>query len=55
MKNNEFKCGICGETYEKGWSDEEAEKECVENFGEEMAHGDDRVIICDACYRSLGY
>ena len=34
----------------KGWSEEEAQAECRENFG--RPHNDpDRVQICDDCYR----
>lgn len=44
---------MCGEVYENGWTAEEAEKECIENFGEEMAHGDDRAVVCDDCYQKI--
>jgi len=53
MKKNEFKCHRCKNVYIKGWSDEEAEKEYVENFGEIMAHGEDRVEVCDECYQLI--
>ncbi len=51
MKKNEYQCAMCGNIYEKGWADEEAEKECVETFGTEMAHGDDLATVCDDCYQ----
>lgn len=53
MKNNEYKCSMCKNIYENLWTDEEAEKECIENYGEEMAHGEDREIVCDDCYKLL--
>lgn len=53
MEKNEYQCAICKGIYTKGWSDEEAEKECVENFGTAMAHDDDRMIVCDDCYQKI--
>lgn len=53
IKKNEFICDCCQNVYEKGWSDEEAEEECIENFVEEAAHGDDRAIVCDDCYKMM--
>ena len=53
MKGDEFQCGMCGGIFTKGRPEEEAEKECVETFGTKMAHGDDRVIICDDCYQHV--
>lgn len=44
---------MCGNVYQKGWTAEEAEKECVENFGENMAHGDDEATVCDDCYQKI--
>ncbi len=48
MKPNEYKCNSCQNIYEKGWTDEEAENEAKEIWGEiqqvEMA------IICDDCF-----
>ena len=53
MNKNEFRCGICGGIFTKGWLEEEAEKECVKTFGTKMAHGDDRIVICDDCYQHV--
>jgi len=33
MKNNEYKCASCHNVYEKGWTDEEAEKEAKDIWG----------------------
>lgn len=53
MKNNEFQCAMCGNIYINSWTDEEAEKECIENFGEEMAVKDNCAMICDDCYQKI--
>ncbi len=53
MKDNEYQCTMCDGIFEKKWTDEEAEKECVENFGTMMAHDDDRAIVCDDCYQKI--
>jgi DNA-directed RNA polymerase subunit RPC12/RpoP len=48
MKDNEYKCASCQNIYEKGWSDEEAEKEVKEIWGE--IPQEQRVVICDDCF-----
>lgn len=54
MKKNEFKCGMCGNVHEKGWSDEESEEEAEEIFGKHPKDWDDeRVIICDDCFQKI--
>lgn len=45
-----YTCANCGRTFNKGWSDEEAEAEAVEAFG---AVPDDPVLLCDDCYEEL--
>lgn len=47
----EYTCAICGETYEAGWSDEEAEAEMEENFGE--VDEENRAVVCDGCYKEF--
>lgn len=51
MKNNEYKCAVCGEIYEKGWSDEEAKEELKQNFGDYKE--DDCAVVCDDCYQKM--
>jgi hypothetical protein len=51
MKQNEYKCAICGNVYEKAYSDEEAMEECVELFGE--MSGDDLLVVCDDCFEGI--
>ena len=48
MKDNEYKCEICQNIYEKGWSDEEAENEVKEIWGEIPQN--QRATICDDCF-----
>ena len=51
MSVETYQCAKCLETYEKGWTDEEAEKEAEENFG--FIEIEERAIICDDCYREI--
>jgi len=53
MEKNEYKCAMCFNIFEKGWSDEEAMKECEENFGIEMANNADNDIVCNDCYQKI--
>ena len=43
---------MCGDTFEAGWSDEEAKKEFEKNFGEKV-EDNDTCIVCDDCYKIL--
>jgi hypothetical protein len=48
----EFTCGMCGGTFTKGRSDEEAVAEMVDSFGE--LPGDEALsIVCDECYQKI--
>lgn len=49
METNEFKCAICGDVFEEGRSQEDAEKEFEENFGVKMDHSNVD-IVCSDCY-----
>ncbi len=51
--NNEFTCALCGETFGKGWSDEESETELAEAFPEFTK--DDCSLVCDDCYKKMGF
>lgn len=48
MPNNEFKCSLCLNTYEKAWSDEECKEEMKQIWGE--IPEDEQVVICDDCF-----
>lgn len=50
MKKREFTCDHCKETYEAGWSQEEAAAEEKEAFGFN-ATDEDRVVLCTDCYK----
>jgi hypothetical protein len=47
-----FVCAMCGGTFEKDWSDDEAEVELKENFGENFSK-DDCYIVCNDCYNKV--
>ena len=47
-----YECGSCHGTFDKGWSDQEAEAEMAENYPDGL-DADDREIICDDCYNQF--
>lgn len=49
--SNQFTCADCGETFDKGRSDEEALKESKEIWGE--IPQEDMEIICEDCYQKM--
>lgn len=53
MKDNEYKCDICKNVYQKGWSNEEAKKECEESFGVGSSSNENNGIVCDDCYNDI--
>jgi len=44
----EYTCTICGETFEKGWSDKKALQEANQIWGK--IPKEERVVICDDCF-----
>lgn len=46
-----FTCGICGETFEKAWSDEEAQEESMRMFGE--VPPSEQATVCEDCWLRL--
>ncbi len=48
--DNSYTCARCGNTYEKNLTDEEANLEAIEKFGESIFELGDVVIICDDCW-----
>lgn len=50
LKPNEYRCDACGVINEKGWSDEDAEKESKELWGTLAL--EDRAVICDDCFNN---
>lgn len=55
MKKTEtYDCGVCGGTFEKGWSDDEAKAEYALNFPQEKAADLNRgPFVCDDCYQQF--
>lgn len=53
MQNNQFTCALCHQTFDKGWSDEEAITELQANFDTtDIADCD---MVCDDCYKAMGF
>ena len=50
MDKDKYTCAVCKNTYEKGWSDQEQEKEMKEIWGD--IPKEDRAIICDDCFKN---
>ena len=48
----DYTCSMCGETYERPISDEEAFEETKENFGSSV-QPEDCAIVCDDCYKKV--
>lgn len=46
-----FTCDRCGGTFPKAWSDDEAEAESRELFGE--IEPTERAVICDDCFKAV--
>lgn len=54
IKDNEYKCENCHQTFKKGWSDEEA----LQEFENEYTVKPDKitggsVVVCDDCYHEI--
>lgn len=50
--SNTYTCEACGGTFDKGWSDEEAEAELKTTFGVDKQ---DCGLVCDDCYKAMGF
>lgn len=48
---DKYKCSVCGNIYLKEISDEEAMKECYDNWG--IDNIDNCEIYCDDCHKKL--
>ena len=54
LKKNEYQCAMCRKIYTKGWSDEEARRECEAVWGsqpEDIPGGFNQV--CDDCWKEM--
>jgi len=50
---NQFRCDCCGEVFDKGWTDEEAEIELGDTFPGLTTN--DCSLVCDVCYKKMGF
>ena len=48
--SNTFTCAQCGGTFEKEWTDEEAQAEAEETFGTDLVNP---VLVCGDCYATM--
>lgn len=48
---DEYTCAECGQTFEKGWSNEEADIEKQALWGD--LEPDKSAVICDDCFEEL--
>lgn len=53
MKANQYQCAMCKGVFDKGWSDEEANQELIDNFGKDIAENEPLDIVCDPCYQKI--
>jgi hypothetical protein len=52
LDNNQFKCAVCGNVYEKGLTEDEALAQLNEEFGG-IFTPDDCELVCDDCYNKM--
>lgn len=52
LKENEYMCANCRETFTKGWTDEEALKEAGALWNKEDLDAGS-VVVCDDCFNDL--
>jgi len=48
---NEYRCMLCGQVYEKGWSEEEAMAESRAIWGQIPQQN--LAVICDECWQKI--
>ena len=49
QNQNYFQCSLCKGVFQKGWSEEEMEKEAEKNGFDK----NDSIIVCDDCYTTI--
>jgi len=50
-EKKKYQCVMCMGVFDAGRSDEEAQKEYLENFGKEIVENDEGVLVCDDCFK----
>ena len=53
IQPHQYRCACCHEVFDKGWSDEEAQKELGDNFPTVPVEECD--LVCDDCYKKMGF
>lgn len=53
MREKEYVCACCGETFEHedDWTEEDVNKEFEEKFGRAVTEND--AVVCDDCYQQI--
>lgn len=54
MKDKEYTCAVCGETFVGTQSEEDAEAEMKGIFGNNFKK-EDCGVVCDDCWKKMGY
>lgn len=47
MAERKFKCYMCAQTFQSGWSEADAEADYEKTFGKHL--GEKRAVLCDVC------
>lgn len=53
MNSNNFTCSICGQTFEKGLTDEEEKEQFYNEFPEEEFDLDNCEYVCEDCFKFM--
>jgi DNA-directed RNA polymerase subunit RPC12/RpoP len=54
MDAKTYTCAACGQTFNNGWTDADAEREAKQVFGVSGArHRSDMAVVCDDCYKAM--
>lgn len=51
--SDEYTCAVCGQTFTKGWTEDEALAEKSEFFGDIPI--EECEIVCDPCWKKMGF
>lgn len=50
---DEFLCANCGKTFERGWSDEEAQAEAESLIPADQFEESGTAVVCDDCFKAI--
>ncbi len=52
--NDKYQCSMCKGVFDKGWSDEEADKEAKDRWGiDNASQNKEMAVICDDCWPKI--